>query len=65
VGQRHDRPGAASFTELARFVMAPVPDVRLLFACIDGVSQHYMRTPNTYPLDDAADRIVARFSTLG
>ena len=41
---------------------APALDARLLFACIDGTSQHYVRTPDTYPLDDAADRIVARFS---
>ena len=39
----------------------PALDARLLFACIDGVSQHYVHTPDTYPLDAAADRIVARF----
>ena len=44
---------------------APELDARLLFACIDGVSQHYVRTPSTYPLDAAADRIVARFAALG
>lgn len=44
---------------------APALDARLLFACIDGVSQHYVRTPDTYPLDEAADRIVARFAALG
>jgi hypothetical protein len=43
---------------------APALDARLLFACIDGVSQHYVRRPATYPLDAAADRIVARFSAL-
>ena len=43
----------------------PALDARLLFACIDGVSQHYVRTPATYPLDAAADRIVARFAALG
>ena len=41
---------------------APMLDARLLFACIDGISQHYVRTPDTYPLDAAADRIVARFT---
>lgn len=43
---------------------APALDARLLFACIDGASQHYVRTPATYPLDATADRIVARFSVL-
>jgi len=42
----------------------PALDARLLFACIDGVSQHYVRTPDTYPLDAAADRIVARFAAM-
>jgi len=41
---------------------APALDARLLFACIDGAGQHYVRTPATYPLDDTADRIVARFT---
>jgi len=43
----------------------PALDARLLFACIDGVSQHYVRTSDTYPLDDAAERIIARFTALG
>jgi hypothetical protein len=42
----------------------PALDARLLFACIDGVSQHYVRMPDTYPLDDAAHRIVTRFAPL-
>lgn len=43
---------------------APALDARLLFACIDGVSQHYVRTPDIYPLDATADRIINRFSTM-
>lgn len=39
----------------------PVLDARLLFASIDGTAQHYVRAPHEYPLDDVADRIVARF----
>lgn len=39
----------------------PVLDASLLFASIDGTAQHYVRAPHEYPLDDVADRIVARF----
>lgn len=40
---------------------APALDARLLFACIDGAGQHYVRRPEAYPLDDVAARIANRF----
>jgi AcrR family transcriptional regulator len=33
----------------------------LLFAQIDGVSQHYALEPNTYPLETVQEAIIARF----
>ena len=47
---------------------AGVPDAQLeaaiLFALIDGVSQHYVLDPDAYPLGAVADRIVARYDQL-
>jgi hypothetical protein len=40
----------------------PELDAALLFALIDGVSQHYVLDPRAYPLGDVADRIVALFT---
>jgi len=40
----------------------PELDAALLFALIDGVSQHYVLDPRAYPLRDVADRIVALFT---
>jgi AcrR family transcriptional regulator len=40
----------------------PELDAALLFALIDGVSQHYVLDPRNYPLAEAADRIVALFT---
>ena len=40
----------------------PKLDATLLFALIDGVSQHYVLDPRGYPLSDVADRIVALFT---
>jgi AcrR family transcriptional regulator len=40
----------------------PEIDAALLFALIDGVSQHYVLDPRGYPLGDVADRIIATFS---
>jgi AcrR family transcriptional regulator len=40
----------------------PELDAALLFALIDGVSQHYVLDPRAYPLSDVADRIVALFT---
>jgi AcrR family transcriptional regulator len=41
---------------------APDPEIeaRLLFALIDGVSQHYVLDPDRYPLDAVADALIAR-----
>jgi len=40
----------------------PELDAALLFALIDGVSQHYVLDPKTYPLGAVADRIVTLFT---
>ena len=40
----------------------PELDAALLFALIDGVSQHYVLDPKNYPLDAVADRIISLFS---
>jgi AcrR family transcriptional regulator len=42
---------------------APDESARLLYAAIDGVGQHCVRDPETYPLDAVAEQIVARFSS--
>ena len=44
---------------------ADVPvEAALLFATIDGVSQHYVLEPDRYPLDDVAARIVRRYKEM-
>lgn len=47
---------------------AGVPDARLeaalLFAMIDGVSQHYVLDPEHYPLPEVIERIVERYRRL-
>ncbi|HWQ12315.1 MAG TPA: TetR/AcrR family transcriptional regulator [Roseiflexaceae bacterium] len=42
---------------------APNPEVEaaILFALIDGVSQHFALDPQRYPLDAVADALVARY----
>ena len=40
----------------------PKLDAAMLFALIDGVSQHYVLDPQRYPLDAVTDRIVALFT---
>jgi AcrR family transcriptional regulator len=42
---------------------APRPEVEaaILFALIDGVSQHFALAPDAYPLDTVADAIVAAY----
>ena len=40
---------------------APELEAAILFAVIDGVSQHYVLDPTRYPLDAVADRIIKRF----
>ena len=52
---------------LARYVKdagsrQPKVDAALLFALIDGVSQHYVLDPRGYPLDEVADGIIALFT---
>jgi AcrR family transcriptional regulator len=39
----------------------PATEAAILFALIDGVSQHYVLDPERYPLDRVADAIVARY----
>ncbi|HJU67313.1 MAG TPA: TetR/AcrR family transcriptional regulator [Gemmatimonadaceae bacterium] len=43
-------------------VPQPELEAALLFALIDGVSQHYVLEPSRYPLDAVADRIIQRFT---
>ena len=52
---------------LARYVKEagsrqPEVDAALLFALIDGASQHYVLDPKGYPLNEVADGIVALFT---
>ena len=39
----------------------PELEAAVLFAVIDGVSQHYVLDPEHYPLDDVAELLVARY----
>jgi AcrR family transcriptional regulator len=39
----------------------PEIEAAVLFALIDGVSQHYVLSPATYPLDTVVERIVRRY----
>ncbi len=40
----------------------PVTEAAILFALIDGVAQHYVLEPETYPLQSVVDRIVALYT---
>lgn len=40
---------------------APAIEAEVLFALIDGVSQHYVLEPTRYPLEEVARRIVDRY----
>jgi AcrR family transcriptional regulator len=42
----------------------PELEAAILFALIDGVSQHYVLDPARYPLDAVAERIGARYSSV-
>lgn len=41
---------------------APELDAWALFAQIDGMCQHYALSPNDYPVDAIAERVIARWS---
>jgi AcrR family transcriptional regulator len=43
-------------------VSRPNVEAAVLFAVIDGVSQHYVLDPDRYPLDDVIELVVARYS---
>ena len=43
-------------------VEQPELEAALLFALIDGASQHYVLEPSRYPLDALAERIIQRFT---
>ena len=63
LGDRLPRWTAEITRTLARYFReagAPEPELEaaLLFALIDGVSQHYALDPARYPLDEVAERIV-------
>jgi BetI-type transcriptional repressor, C-terminal len=42
---------------------SPEPEVEaaVLFALIDGISQHYVLDPERYPLDAVTELVVARY----
>ena len=40
----------------------PAIEAQLLFAQIDGMCQHYVLEPDTYPLDRLIDRLIARYA---
>lgn len=69
LGKRTSEWTAAIRGTLARYladagVDEPELEAAVLFALIDGVSQHYVLEPSTYPLDAVADRIVERFTPV-
>jgi AcrR family transcriptional regulator len=39
----------------------PETEAAILFALIDGVSQHYVLDPARYPLDEVIEQVVARY----
>jgi AcrR family transcriptional regulator len=68
LGKRTAEMTGAIRKTLARYLReAGVAEAELeavvLFALIDGVSQHYVLQPATYPLDAVADQIIRRFTT--
>ncbi len=53
-----------ALTDLLRFDGSARPDLDAiaLFAQIDGLCQHFAMQSSTYPVDEAAERIIARWS---
>lgn len=43
----------------------PALEARLLFAQIDGMCQHYVLDPESYPLDQLIERLIARYAKGG
>ena len=69
LGTRIPEWTAAIVATLERYLReAGVDDAALeaavLFATIDGVSQHYALDPERYPLDAVAERIISRYDRL-
>lgn len=69
LGTRIPEWTAAILATLERYLReAGVGDAHLeaavLFATIDGVSQHYALDPERYPLDAVAERIVSRYDRI-
>lgn len=54
-----------TLADLLRAEGSPRPDVDALalFAQIDGLCQHFAMQPESYPVDDAAESVVARWTT--
>ncbi|MGI9182101.1 MAG: TetR/AcrR family transcriptional regulator [Longimicrobiaceae bacterium] len=46
-------------------VDVPAVEAAILFALIDGVSQHYVLDPESYPLDEVIERVVASYRRGG
>lgn len=66
LGDRIHQWTAAIRATLERFLREtgaddPEVEAAILFALIDGVSQHYVLDPEHYPLDDVAARIVEMY----
>jgi AcrR family transcriptional regulator len=66
LGDRVPRWTAEIRRTLERFLRAmgvpnPRVEAEILFALIDGVSQHYALDPDAYPLDKVVDRIVGMY----
>lgn len=53
---------SALLAELGR--PEPELDARLLFAVLDGVFQHYVLAPDTYPLDALLERVIRHYTEV-
>jgi AcrR family transcriptional regulator len=67
LGKRTSEWSTAIRATLARYlrelgVDEPELEAAVLFAVIDGVSQHYVLEASTYPLDAVAEQIIRRFA---
>ena len=54
----------ATLERLLRATGMPQPEIEaaILFALIDGIAQHYVANPDTYPLASVVDAVVARYT---
>ena len=54
----------ATLERLLRATGMPQPEIEaaILFALIDGIAQHYVANPDSYPLSAVIDAVVARYT---